>query len=180
MRRIFHRGAWLALLLLWVTGAAAQRRHDPLTDPEVDQLRDTAQEPDTRLKLYIKFARDRLAAAEQARTDPKVAEADKPQQVHDHLKDFVDVYDELNDNVDTYADRKYDIRKTLKTVIEADDEFQAKLRALKDAAGTGKSAGRYAFVLSDALDDVDHSVGDHRQLVTEQEELAKHKLLIKP
>ena len=49
----------------------AQRQHDSLTNPEIDQLRDTALEPDLRLKLYVKFARARLAALEQARADPK-------------------------------------------------------------------------------------------------------------
>ena len=50
------------------------------------------------------------------------------------LDDFLLLYDELNDNIDTYVDRKDDIRKPLKVIIEADTEFQAKLRALKDAA----------------------------------------------
>ena len=50
------------------------------------------------------------------------------------LQDFLDVYDELNENIDTYVGRKSDLRKVLKTVIEADTEFQAKLRALRDAA----------------------------------------------
>jgi len=47
----------------------SQRRRDPLTRPEVDQLRDTAWEPELRLKLYIKFARARLAAVEQVRSE---------------------------------------------------------------------------------------------------------------
>jgi len=47
-----------------VCPAWAQRRRDPLTPPEIDQLRDTAWEPEQRLKLYVKFARERLAAVQ--------------------------------------------------------------------------------------------------------------------
>jgi hypothetical protein len=173
-----NRVAWCGLALLMVAALAGARR-DPLTDPEVDQLRDTAQDADQRLKLYIGFARARLTKLEAARSDPKVA--DKAQATRDGLQDFVDVYDELNDNVDTFADRKSDLRKVMKIVIEADTEFQAKLRALKTSAESSKEeTQRYQFVLNDALDAVDKSVEDHRQLQAEQLEYWKHHKPPKP
>jgi hypothetical protein len=171
-----RRLAAVALLLTFFVSAHAQHRRDPLTQPEIDQIRDASWEPQQRLTLYIKFARMRLVAMEQMRSDPKTK--DRPKQTHDLLDDFLLIYDELNDNVDTYIDRKDDIRKPLKTVIDADTEFQAKLRALKDAAGISpEEANVYEFVLSDALDTVDSSAQDHRTLLTEQEEAAKHKKL---
>jgi len=94
------------------------------------------------------------------------------------LDDFLLLYDELNDNIDTYVDRKDDIRKPLKVVIEADTEFQAKLRALKDAADVPAEESRqYEFVLTNILDTVDSSAEDHRKLLADQEEAAKHKKL---
>jgi hypothetical protein len=159
----------LPLFMAW-----SQRRHDPLTAAEIDQLRDASYEPDLRLKLYVQFARNRLASVEQVRSDPKVT--DRGAQIHDRLQDFVEVYDELNDNIDTYVDRKSDLRKILKTIIEADSEFQARLRALKDAGDASKEeAQKYQFLLSSALDTVDSGIQDHRQLLAEQEEAAKHK-----
>src|SRR5207253_7630724 len=123
------RTRWIFTSLLLpalISPAWSQRRRDPLTRLEVDQLRDTAWEPELRLKLYIKFARARLAAVEQVRSDPKVT--DRAQATHDKLQDFLDVYDELNDNIDTYEGRKSDLRKALKAVIEGDAEFQSKDR----------------------------------------------------
>lgn len=166
--------ATLAMILLLVASGVAQRQRDPLTPPEIDQLRDTAMEPEQRLKLYIKFARVRLASVEQVRSDSKVT--DRAQQTHDKLEDFLTVYDELNDNIDTYVDRKNDIRKPLKAIIEADTEFQSKLRALKDAAKAPvEEVKQYEFVLNNALDTVDSSAEDHRKLLAQVEEAAKHK-----
>ena len=76
--------------------------------------------------------------------------------------------------------RKWDLPKILKTVIEADTDFQAKIRALQDAANTSKEESReYEFLLSTALETLDSSGKDHHELLTEQEELAKHKKLAK-
>ena len=168
--------AAVGLLLLATSVGLAQRRHDPLTQSEIDQVRDASWEPQKRLALYVSFARDRLTKLETVRSDPKTK--DRPQQTHDFLDAFLRIYDELNDNIDTYIGRKDDIRKPLKAVIEADTEFQAKLRALKDSADVKPAeAAQYEFVLSNALDTVDTSAEDHRKLQIDLEDAAKHKKL---
>ena len=149
-------------------------RRDPLNPLEIDQLRDAMLDPDERLKLYVKFSRDRMTKLEQMRSDPKTT--DRARQTHDMLEDFLAVYDELNDNIDMYVGRKDDIRKPLKIVIEADTEFQSKLRALKNSANTSAAeASQYEFMLTDALDTVDSSADDHRKTVAEVEEYMKRK-----
>jgi hypothetical protein len=166
----------IVLCLLLANVSSAQRRHDPLTQPEIDQIRDTSWEPKQRLTLYVQFARARLVKLEQMRSDPKTK--DRAGQTHDLLADFQTLYDELNDNIDTYVDRKDDIRKPLKLIIDADTEFQAKLRALKDAAGVpAAEANAYEFVLTNAIETVDTAAEDHRKLLEDQEDAAKHKKL---
>src|SRR5580700_5506016 len=172
--RRFRVCAGLGLFLMLAALAAAQRHRDPFTQAEIDQIRDASWEPQQRLSLYVKFARTRLVALEQMRSDPK--SKDRAQQTHDRLDDFLLIYDELNDNIDTYVDRKNDIRKPLKSIIDADTEFQAKLLALRDAANVPpEEAKQYEFILSSALDTVDSSAKDHRSLLADQEEAAKHK-----
>ncbi len=137
-------------------------------------MRDAAQEPEVRLPLYVKYARSRLDAAAAVSSDPKAI--DRGNHTRDRLQDFLDVYDELNDNIDTFEDRKADFRKTLKLVIEADTEFQAKLRAIQSGANTNPDEfQRYEFLLQTSIDTVDSSIKDHRDLLTEQEEEAKNK-----
>jgi len=171
-RRLVSEG--LILLFILVLPLCAQRKHDPLTPVEIDQLRDAMLDPDQRLKLYVSFSRDRINRLEQMRADPKAA--DRAQQTHDMLADFLGVYDELNDNIDMYVGRKDDIRKPLKLIIDADTEFQAKLRALKDDAHTDAAeSSQYEFLLSNAIETVDSSADDHRKTVGEVEEYVKRK-----
>lgn len=157
--------------------ALAQKHRDPLTQPEIDKIRDTSWEPRLRLPLYVDFARARLVKLEQVRSDSKTT--DRIKQTHDLLDDFQLLYDELNDNIDTYIDRHDDIRKPLKTIIDADAEFQAKLRALKDADVPRSEAQQYEFVLNNAIETIDNSVEDHKKLLQDQEDQAKRKKLNK-
>jgi len=168
--------AAISLLLLLATSAgfAQQGRRDPLNDLEVDKLRDSAQEPEIRLKLYIEFARTRLDKVQQLHADPKAENRDEKTKAA--LQDFVDIYDELQDNVDTFADRKDDLRKALKPVIEADTEFGSKLRAFKSSfANSQQEAAPFDFLLGTALSAVDDGAKNDRELLAQQEETFKHK-----
>jgi hypothetical protein len=155
--------------------AFPQRRADPLTNDEVNQLRDTAVEPELRMKLFVQFARARLVALEQMRADPK--STDRGYQTHKMLEDFLTIYDELDDNLDNFKNRRDDLRKALQAVIEGDTDFQAKLRALKSSASAKtEELKEYEVLLSDAIETVDTSADDHHKLLTEQMEYwKKHK-----
>jgi hypothetical protein len=166
--------AYLLLPLMLVAPVQGQRDHDPLNNQEVEQLRDTALEPEKRLKLFVEFARARLDSIQQVQDNPKIT--DPGQEIHNRLQSFLDIYDELNDNVDNFSDRNDDLRKALPVVIGADTEFAAKLRALRDAAKIKPTERKeYDFLLGTAIESVDGSAQDHRQLLAEQEEAAKHK-----
>jgi hypothetical protein len=162
------------LLVAALPGVAQQHHRDPLNDKEIDKIRDSALDPEMRLKLYIEFARARLETLEQVRADAK--SPDQNQLTRDALQDFLDVYDELSTNVDTFADRGDDLRKALKPVIEADTEFGGKLRAFKSSLGErAESAKDFTFLLGSALEAIDAGMKDHRDLLAEQEEKFKNK-----
>src|SRR5271167_4442130 len=105
----------IGILLAGCSLAQAQRHREPLTQAEIDQIRDASWEPKQRLALYVQFTRDRLVKLEEMRSDPKTK--NRPQRTHDMLDDIQLLYDELNDNIETYVDRKDDIRKPLKMII---------------------------------------------------------------
>ena len=73
-------------IFLFALPLCAQKKNDPLNPLEIDQLRDAMLYPDERLKLYVKFTRDRMAKIEEMRANPKTTE--RGLQTHDMLQDF--------------------------------------------------------------------------------------------
>lgn len=156
----------ILFVLLVLTVIASARRRDPLTEAETDQLREAAQEPFKRLKLYIQFTEARLTSIDELRADAKEANG-RGRKIHDLLEDFTALIDEINANLDTYQarpltkDERKDLHKGLKEVITADEKFDQKLNALKSAGDDPKGraeAEEYRFVLQDAQDAVKSSL----------------------
>jgi hypothetical protein len=145
------------------------RTHDPLNEKEVDQLRETAMEPEKRLKLYVDFTKQRMAAIDQLRSDPKAT--DRGKKIHDLLEDLSSLVDEIDDNVENYDERNADLRKPLKEIVQMDSEFQGKLRALRESMDDSKNAqetDEYKFAVEDATESVNQSADSSRKLLEEQ------------
>ncbi|MFB3917669.1 MAG: hypothetical protein ACE14M_13120 [Terriglobales bacterium] len=167
----------LALVLLLAVSAVAWQRRDPLTSAETDQLRETAQEPAKRLKLYLKFIGQRVAAVDKLRADPRLA-GESASQIHDLLGDITSLTDELDDNIDNYAQRQADLRKPLLEVIAAETEFRQKLNALAQATRDPAFAAEqktYSFTLETATDALNSSLDHARKTLAEQETLFKER-----
>lgn len=164
-----HRIAvWITALLLIAPLALRAEKRDPLNEKEVDQLRETAQEPEKRLKLWVEFIRARMVAVDQLRADPKPAK-DRGEKIHDLLQDIATLVDEVDDNVSDYDQRQADLRKPLKEIVQLDSELQGKLRELEHSAADPKNtdAQDYKFVLQDAVESVNQSADSNRKLLDE-------------
>ena len=164
------------MVVLMLLPAWAKR--DPLNNKEIDELREAAQEPNDRLKLIVQFARARLESLEAARSDPKLSVSERAESIHDLLEDFTSIYDELGDNLDMYSGQKADFRKAMHVIIEGDAEFQNRLRAFRDAVTSDPAkyqTKEYQFVLENAMDAVNAGMKDHRDVLNEQNELAKER-----
>ena len=165
------------LLSLLASPAMAQTRdRDPMTEAEVDQMRETADYPDKRLTLMIHFAKERMAMIGLLRSDPP--SATRPKQIYDYLQDFITLLDETDDNIDMYASHHSDMRKGLKLLIEADSEWQLNLRQLKELS-PAEELQQYSFVLANAADTVADSAKTARETLEEQNKLAAEKKLNK-
>jgi len=166
------------LVLVFVACAAAQvKSRDPLTEKEVDQMRESADYPNKRLELMIGFARARITSIGELRSATKVP-PDRPKQIHDLLEDFLTLVDEIDDNVDMYSSHKADLRKGLKLLIEADSEWQLRLRQLKEQSPP-EELEQYSFFLTNAAETVKDSGDGARETLQEQNKLAAEKKLNK-
>lgn len=165
----------IMLLALALASIQANARREPLTSAEIDQIRDTAQEPAKRVPLYVKFIRARATSLEQLRSDPRVTE-DRSGQIHDLLDDITGLLDELDDNIDQFAD-KADLRKALKEVVDLDTDLQKKLQTMKNQAASAPNSEprSYAFALDNAMEAAGASLDHARKVEQEQQARSKEK-----
>lgn len=135
----------LLLLPLW-----AQR--DFLTADEADQVREM-QEPNERLKLYVKFARQRIALVENYLGKEK---AGRSAMIHEAL----DEYNKIIEAIDTVSDdalrRKIPLELGAEAVSKAETEFLAKLEKIK--GNKTRDFSRYEDALSNAIDNTSTSI----------------------
>jgi hypothetical protein len=136
---------WFAILLIGVGCGFAQER-DFLTADEVDQIRD-AQEPNARLKLYILFARQRLALLEQFLSKEKPG---RSALIHDTIEDYTHIIEAIDTVADDALVRKAQLDVGMKEVATAEAEMLAKLQKIEDSAP--KDLPRYEFALKNAID----------------------------
>jgi hypothetical protein len=167
----------LGMLLIGSTHYSTAQRRDPLNEKEIDEMREAADWPDKRLEVMTKFARARINSIEQLQADTKNAK-DRPQQIHNLLEDFTALLDEIQDNVEMYASHNADMRKGLTLLIEANSEWQLKLRQLKEKS-PAEELDQYSFALANANDAVKDMADDTREELQEQNQLAKEKKLTK-
>ncbi|HWZ45080.1 MAG TPA: hypothetical protein VNW97_16515 [Candidatus Saccharimonadales bacterium] len=176
--RLARTGQALVFLLLLLAINASAKKRDPLSEVEVDQLREVAMEPLKRLQLYIKFAEMRLTEVDRLRGGPKEAQG-RGKRIHDLLEDFTAILDEINDNLDQYQGRpldkdlKKEFRKGLKEVLEAGAKWEARIATLKSAASADplakKESSDYRYVLQDAGDALKSTVDVAREYAETKE-----------
>ena len=103
--------------LLWCLALAAPlwAQRDFLTGDEASQIRE-AQEPNERLKLYAKFAKERTQMAQ------SLVNKDKPGRsilIHDALEDYSKILDAIDDVTDDALLRKLEVKLGLEAVVAA-------------------------------------------------------------
>ena len=104
-------------LISLVKLSSGQDKDDPLTEAQVEQLREVADQPIERVKLYMKFIEQRTDAIAEMVGDTRIQ--NKPPKIRKLLQEYTRLVDELQDNLDNYDETHADIRKALKELVPA-------------------------------------------------------------
>lgn len=107
---------------------AQKNKPDPLTDAQIEQIREAGIDPPERVKLYTKFVDEHVDTIKGLAN--RTHSAARVRRLDDELQNLTALMDELGSNLDVYSERKADIRKSLKPLTDATQRWLAVLRAL--------------------------------------------------
>ena len=141
----------LFLLAILALPLAAER--DFLTADEASQIRETAQDPNARLKLYVHFAKQRMDLVKSMLAKDK---AGRSILVHDALDDYSHIIDALDDVIDDALKHKADLKIGLGLVKTGEAQMLADLEKIRENAP--KDMARYEFALTQAIESTNDSL----------------------
>src|SRR5215472_5289671 len=140
--------------LLWclVLVAPLWAQRDFLTADESSQIRE-AQEPNDRLKLYAKFAKER---AEMVQSLVNKDKAGRSILIHDALEDYSKILDAIDDVTDDALLRKLEVNLGLEAVVATEKQALPMLQKVQKSQP--KDLARYDFALQQALETTEDSM----------------------
>ncbi len=154
-------------VLLFSPASHAQRSKDPLTAAEEEQVREATDQPNDRVKLYIKYIEQRTQDIHATVRHP--ATQHPGADIHKSIEEYTRLLDELGDNLDAYEQSHTDIRKSLHF-------FEDHIAKWPAVLNEPPASPEYDFARKTALDATETTGNDAKQLLKEQEEyFAKHK-----
>jgi hypothetical protein len=112
----------------------------------VEQIREM-QDPNGRLALYVKFARERIELLKQLLGTEK---AGRSAMIHDTLEDYTRIIEAIDTVADDALKRKVAIAEGMKIVAAAEKEMLEALKKLNEKPG--KDYSRYEFAMTQAIE----------------------------
>jgi hypothetical protein len=158
MRFLF---AVLLCLCLPAPLLAQKEKREPLTEAQIDKIREAGIDPDGRIKLYTQFLSEHADVIKGLTNRAK--SPSRSHRLDDELQDLTALMDEFDDNLDTYANRHADIRASLKPLPEAAQKWLGILRTLAGEPG-------FDLARKEAIESCQELVDEATRLLKEQTE----------
>src|SRR5271155_5443372 len=98
-------------MVLAMAPVFAQSRKDPLTEQQIEAVREAGDQPLERIKLFVGYVEERVTDIHQLNADA-IAQ-NKNARLHNLFDEFTRLTDELQDNMDAFDEQHADLRKVL-------------------------------------------------------------------
>src|SRR5215472_2861748 len=150
----------IALSCLCASHLSAQKeKREPLTGPQIEQIREAGIYPDDRVNLYTKFLGEHADTIKGLTSRAK--SPSRAQRLDGELQDLTALMDELGSNLDVFSERKADLRKALKNLNDATPHWLGILRALAGEPG-------FELARKEAIESGEDLADQGKRLLTEQ------------
>jgi len=136
----------ITLLILALGAGPSLAQRDFLRPDEVELIRE-AQEPDERLPLYVKFAKERIRLAEQLATQQKAGRGALIRQALEEYTRIIEAMDTVSEDA---LRRSRPAAKGISAMVSGGKEMLASLEKFARIESPEKAV--YRFVLEEALD----------------------------
>ena len=121
----------------------AQSKKDPLTEQQIEEVREAGDQPLERIKLFVGYVEDRVTEIHRLNAD-HIAQ-NKNVRLHNLFDEFTRLSDELQDNMDAFDEQHADLRKELKEIVDKTDQWTKVLNEPQPSK-------EYDFMRKSALD----------------------------
>jgi hypothetical protein len=154
----------VAVLLFTITCArssAQKEQRQPLSEAQVEKIREAGIDPNERIQLYTQFLDERANTIKGLTSRAK--SSSRAKRLDDELLDFTALMDELGSNLDQYSERNADMRVALKKLNDLAPKWVGILKALPGESGFDEAR-------KEAIESGDDIVDESRRLLSEQTE----------
>ncbi len=156
-RTVAITGVWMVLA---ISPLFAQSRKDPLTEQQIEDVREAGDEPVQRIKLFVSYVEERANGIHSLTTE--VGAQNRAVRMHNLLDEFTRLSDDLEDNMDNFNDQHADLRKVLKEIVDKSGQWGTVLNQPPPSS-------QYDFVRKTALES-NQSVHDAAvQMIADEE-----------
>jgi hypothetical protein len=179
MKRLCKMFVVMAFSLQLLPAMQLHRNRDPLTEKEIDELREQTIEPEKRLKLYVQFTSLRLDWVEKSPPPDNLTHERLPTTPLQALEDFTALVDEIDSNVDMFHRQHNDIRKSLKLIVESETKWSEKLKSwegnLAVLTKDSEQQQKLRLAIKDAIEAIESNLDSMKAVIAEQDEQAEER-----
>lgn len=140
---------------------AQKDKREPLTEAQIEQIREAGIAPNDRINLYTKFLNEHADTIKSLTNRSK--SLSRAHRLDEELQDLTALMDEFGSNLDLYSDRHADIRKALKALTEATERWLGILRTLPGEPG-------FDLARKEAIESGEDLADQAKRLLAEQTE----------
>jgi flavodoxin len=156
--------AFLALPLS--SPLAAQSHKDPLTPAEVEEVRESTDEPVQRVKLFIRFVTERSAIVQQLGKEELVQH--RGEKLHEAIENYTSLVDELQNNLDEYIGYETNNQRPVPDLRKLLPQLQTSVATWRDTVASLAANSDYDFAKETAVEATDSLRDEVKDMIDSQ------------